>query len=157
MSQSSMKVLTKNKKAAHEYFLDDFLEAGIELTGTEIKSLRAHGCDLTDTYVTFRHDEAFVVGMHIAQYEKGTYFNHEPRRERKLLMHKHEIRRYAQKVQEKGLTVIVTRVYLKKGLAKVEIALGRGKKLYDKRESLKQKAIDREIDEAKKRSSRIRE
>ncbi|MGI6713976.1 MAG: SsrA-binding protein SmpB [Bacilli bacterium] len=154
MTKSNIRVLTKNAKAFHNYFLDDFLEAGIELTGTEIKSLRAHGCDLTDTYVTFRHGEAFVIGMHIAPYEKGTYFNHEPMRERRLLLHKHEIRRYAQKVQEKGLTVIVTRVYLKRGLAKVEIALGRGKKLFDKRETLKKRAIEREMDDARKRSSR---
>ena len=154
MTNSGLKVLTKNAKSFHNYFLDDFLEAGIELTGTEIKSLRAHGCDLNDTYVVFRHGEAWVIGMHIAPYEKGTYFNHDPLRERRLLLHKHEILRYSQKVQEKGLTVVVTKVYLTKGRAKIEIALGRGKKLFDKRETIKNRDAEREINRGRKHDGR---
>lgn len=154
MAGSANKVITKNAKAFHNFFLDDFLEAGIELTGTEIKSLRINGCDLSDTYIVFRHGEAFVIGMHIAPYDKGTYFNQEPLRERRLLLHKMEINRYSQKVKEKGLTVAVTKVYLSKGRAKLEIALGRGKKLYDKRDTIKARDAEREIERGRKTTGR---
>ena len=145
-------VLATNRKARFNYFLSDFLEVGIELKGTEIKSLRANGASLSDAYVTFKSGEAFVVNMHIAPYDFGNIFNHEPLRTRKLLLHAAEIKKYLGKTKEKGFTVLPVKVYLHHGKAKLEIALGKGKKLYDKRETIKQRDISRDLDRARKNS-----
>lgn len=139
MKQSGQKIIAKNSKASFNYFLSDFVECGIALVGTEIKAMRVHGASLNDAYVIIRNGEAYILNMHIAPYDKGNIFNHEPLRTRKLLLHKKEILKLGQKVKEKQFSLIPTKVYLKNGRAKVEIALGKGKKLYDKRESEKSK------------------
>ena len=137
----------KNKRAEHEYFLMDTLTAGIVLTGTEIKSIRNGKASLADSYCTFKGNELFVVGMHIAEYDKGTYNNHDPKRDRKLLLTDRELRKLNIKVQEKGLTIIPVLLFInEKGLAKLNIALARGKHYYDKRESLKTKDSKRDIE-----------
>ena len=146
MEKEGIKIIANNKKASYEYFLSDFLECGIVLQGTEIKSLRVNGASLSDSYVIIRNGEMFILGMNIAQYDKGNIFNHEPTRTRKLLLHKEEIEKYNRKVQEKGFTIMVSKIYFRNGKAKVEIALAKGKKLYDKREVEKNKSINREID-----------
>lgn len=138
-------IIVSNRKAHFNYELSDFLECGLELKGTEIKSLRIHGATLNDAYVVFRNDEAYVINMHIAPYEKGNIFNHDPLRTRKLLMHKKEIIKYRIEVDTTGKVLIPTRAYFKKGRAKLEIALGKPKKLFDKRESIKKKDQQREI------------
>ena len=144
--ESVIKIISNNKKAAFNYFLSDFTECGIELTGTEIKSLRANGCTLGDAYITFKNMEAFVINMHIPTYKQGNLFNHEPLRSRKLLMHKREIRWFIQKSKAEGYTVVPSKVYLKNGRAKIEIALAKGKKYHDKRETEKIRDMKREID-----------
>lgn len=137
----------KNKRAGHEYFLLDTLTAGIVLTGTEIKSIREGKASLSESYCMFKENELFVVGMHIAEYDKGTYNNHDPKRDRKLLLTARELRKLKIKVQEKGLTIIPVVLFVnEKGLAKVDIALARGKHYYDKRESLKTKDSKRDIE-----------
>ena len=146
MEKEGIKIIANNKKASYEYFLSDFLECGIVLQGTEIKSLRVNGASLSDSYVIIRNGEMFILGMNIAQYHKGNIFNHEPTRTRKLLLHKEEIEKYNRKVQEKGFTIMASKIYFRNGKAKVEIALAKGKKLYDKREVEKNKSINREID-----------
>lgn len=145
MEKEGIKIIANNKKASYEYFLSDFLECGIVLQGTEIKSLRVNGASLSDSYVIIRNGEMFILGMNIAQYDKGNIFNHEPTRTRKLLLHKEEIEKYNRKVQEKGFTIMASKIYFRNGKAKVEIALAKGKKLYDKREVEKNKSINREI------------
>ena len=140
---SEIKVLVNNSKAKFLYFLEDFLECGIELKGSEIKSIRHNGAGLRDSYVIFKNEEAFILNMHIAPYENGNSFNHEPNRTRKLLLHKKEIRRMSQKAKEKAMTIVPTKVYLKKGKVKVEIALAKGKKLFDKRETIKRRDDER--------------
>ncbi|MBN3035841.1 MAG: SsrA-binding protein SmpB [Bacteroidales bacterium] len=136
----------KNKKASFEYYLIERLVAGIQLTGTEIKSIREGKANLTDSYCVFREGELFVVNMHIAEYTMGTAYNHEPKRDRKLLLTQRELKRLSGKVNEKGMTVIPTLLYLnEKGLAKLEIALAKGKKLYDKRETIKTRDTIRDI------------
>lgn len=145
MEKEEIKLISSNKKAGYEYFLSDFLECGIELKGTEIKSLRVNGASLSESYVIIKHGEMIVLGLNIPQYDKGNIFNHEPLRSRKLLLHKKEIEKYFKKVQEKGFTIMATKIYLKRGKAKIEIALAKGKKLYDKREVEKNKSIKREI------------
>ena len=140
-------IIIKNKRAEHEYFLMDRITAGIVLTGTEIKSIRNGKASLADSYCSFKGDELFVVGMHIAEYDKGTYNNHDPKRDRKLLLTARELRKLKTKVQEKGLTIIPVVLFInEKGLAKVDIALARGKHYYDKRESLKTKDSKRDIE-----------
>ena len=146
MEKEGIKIIANNKKTSYEYFLSDFLECGIVLQGTEIKSLRVNGASLSDSYVIIRNGEMFILGMNIAQYDKGNIFNHEPTRTRKLLLHKEEIEKYNRKVQEKGFTIMASKIYFRNGKAKVEIALAKGKKLYDKREVEKNKSINREID-----------
>ncbi len=146
MEKEGIKIIANNKKASYEYFLSDFLECGIVLQGTEIKSLRVNGASLSDSYVIIRNGEMFILGMNIAQYDKGNIFNHEPTRTRKLLLHKEEIEKYNRKVQEKGFTIMASKIYFRNGKAKVEIALAKGKKLYDKREVEKNKSINTEID-----------
>ena len=141
---SDQKLVSSNKKAYHEYFLSNFVEAGLVLKGTEIKSLRINGCSLKDSYITIKNGEAYILGMNIAPYDKGNIFNHESLRTRKLLLHKKEIQKLHAKVKEKGFTIVCTKVYLSKGKAKIEIALAKGKALYDKKETQKQKDIIRE-------------
>ncbi len=137
----------KNKRAEHEYFLMDRLTAGIALTGTEIKSIRNGKASLAESYCTFKGDELFVVGMHIAEYDKGTYNNHDPKRDRKLLLTARELRKFKAKVQEKGFTIIPVLLFInEKGLAKLDIALARGKHYYDKRETLKTKDSKRDVE-----------
>ncbi len=138
------KIIATNRKAYYEYFLSDEIEAGIVLTGSEIKSIRKHGCSLADSYVIIKGGEVFILGMNIPPYEHGGLFNHEPTRTRKLLLHEKEIRKYSQKVKEKGFTIIATKVYLSRGRVKVEIALAKGKKLYEKKEVIKLRDIARE-------------
>lgn len=151
MEQKGIKVVTNNRKAGFNYFLSDFLECGIELTGTEIKSVRLNNVNLNDAYVVIRDGEAFIINMNIAQYDKGTVFNHDDLRKRKLLMHKQEIRKYEQRIIKDGYTIIPTKLYFKKGLCKVEIALAKGKKNFDKRETIKKRDVEREIAKATKR------
>ena len=145
MKQDSIKIIATNKKAHFNYFLSDFLECGIELRGTEIKSLRVHGCTIGDAYVIIRNGEAEVINMHISPYEQGNIFNHDPLRSRKLLLHKKEIKWFLEKITRDGYTIVPTKVYFRKGKAKVEIALAKGKKNYDKRETIKQRDIERDL------------
>lgn len=133
-----------NKKARHLYELSDFLEVGLSLTGPEVKSLRAGRVNFLDSYVDFRNGEAFVLSLHIAPYANAGYVPQEPDRPRRLLMHAAEIRQYAARVEQKGLTVVPVSLYFKHGKIKMEIALGRGKKLFDHRESLKRRAEERD-------------
>ncbi len=141
-----VKVLAQNKKAYHEYFVEDKYECGIVLVGTEVKSIRAGRVNLKDSYVKIKRGEAFVIGMHISPYEKGNIFNRDPFRERKLLLHKAELRRLARASQEQGFSIIPLSMYLKDGLVKMEIATAKGKKLYDKRESLAKRDAEREME-----------
>lgn len=139
----------KNKRASFEYFVLEQLTAGIVLTGTEIKSIREGKASLAESYCTFKNDELFVVGMHIAEYALGTYNNHEPKRDRKLLLTARELRKLKNKVQEKGLTIVPLTLFINdKGLAKLDIALARGKHYYDKRDTLKDRDTRREIEKA---------
>ena len=140
-----------NRKARHDYIIEEVLEAGLVLQGTEIKSLRKGKVQLKESYVSFNNGEAFVKGMSISQYENGTYNNHDETRERKLLLHKSQIRKLYNKVKTQGYTVIPTKIYLVNGKAKIEIALAKGKTLYDKRASDKERSIKREIQKATRR------
>ena len=152
-----IKIITNNSKALFNYFLEDFLECGIELKGSEIKSIRKTRASLQDAYVLFRNGEADLLNMHVAPYENGNIFNHEPNRTRKLLLHKKEIKKMEQKATEKALTVVPTKIYLKRGKLKVEIALAKGKKLYDKRETIKKRDDERMMAKAKKSSGKYDE
>lgn len=137
----------KNKKAFYEYFISDRIVAGIQLTGTEIKSIRNGKVNLTDAYCVFESLELFIKNMHIAEYVQGTYNNHEPKRSRKLLLNKRELSKLSIKTKEKGFTIVPLALFINnRGLAKLEIALAKGKHTYDKRESLKQKDSKREIE-----------
>lgn len=147
---SSIKVIALNRKARFNYFLSDELECGIALLGTEIKSLRKNSCNLTDSYVVFRGNEAEIINMHIPHYKEANIFNHDPLRSRKLLLHKRQIKQYQDKIKLQGYTVVPTKVYFKNGKAKVEIALAKGKKLYDKREAQKKQDDQRTIEKAMK-------
>ena len=140
-----MKVIARNKKASHDYFLLNTYEAGIVLRGTEIKSVRANKVNIGDAYCIIRNEEMFIVNMHIAKYDQGNLFNHDETRSRKLLLHKKEIIKIFNKIGQEALTIIPLKVYMEKGLAKVEIALAKGKKNYDKRQSLKEKDANRNI------------
>lgn len=139
-----------NRKAQHEYFFEDRFEAGIELVGTEIKSVRKGHVQLKDSYVSFIDGEAWIKEMHISPYEYGNRFNHDETRVRKLLLHKSEIRKLSEKVKLKGYTVVPTSMYFSKGRAKMEIALAKGKDLHDKRNTEKEKQAQREIQKAMK-------
>jgi SsrA-binding protein len=152
MRISSSDITIRNKKASHDYeFLDKYI-AGIKLTGTEIKSIRAGKATLTDSFCVFRDAELFIKGMHISEYWWGNLNNHDPLRERKLLLKSRELKKIERKVKEAGLTIIVIKVFInEKGLAKAEIAVSKGKKEYDKRETLKRKDSDRELDRIRKR------
>jgi len=145
-----MKLVSQNKKAFHDYFILDTYEAGIELKGTEIKSVRKGSVNLKDSFIRIKNDEAYIENMHIAPYEQGNRFNHEPLRTRKLLLHRKEIRKLQKEVKENGLTIVPTKLYFHTSKLKVEIALARGKKLYDKRQDLKTKDAKRDIEKALK-------
>ena len=136
MGKESVKLIANNKKAYHDYFIDEVYEAGIELAGTEVKSLRMGHGSIKEAFVRIDHGEVMLYGMHISPYEKGNIFNRDPRRERKLLLHKQEINKLLGKIKEKGYTIVPLRVYFKGSLVKVEIGLARGKKLYDKRHDI---------------------
>ena len=140
-----MKVICTNKKATFEYFVLDKYEAGIKLTGTEIKSVRAGKCNINDSYVIIRNGTPYILGMHISKYEQGNLFNHDETRTRKLLMHKSQIKKLNNKVILEGYTLIPLKIYFVKGRAKVLIGLCKGKKNYDKRESIKERDINREM------------
>ncbi len=144
--ESNFKVVATNRKASHEYFLLERIEAGIALQGSEIKSIRAGQMSLAEAYIRVDGDQAWLEDAHIAPYEHAGIFNHEPRRPRKLLLHKKQIRQLWNQVRQKGVTIIPLRVYLKEGRAKVEIAVAKGKKLYDKRETIAKRDAEREIE-----------
>ena len=144
------KLICQNKKAWHNYFIEDKYEAGIALLGTEVKSLRDGKANLGDSYAKIQKGEVFLVDAHISAYRFGNRFNHDPLRSRKLLLHRREIRRLIGKVQEKGLTLIPLRLYFSDGRAKVELGLAKGKKLFDKRENLKRKTMEREMERGRK-------
>jgi SsrA-binding protein len=144
-SEGEAKQIATNRKAYHDYFLEDTYEAGIALTGTEIKSVRAARVNLRDGFVILRNREAWLVNVHISPYDFGNRENHEPRRERKLLLHRQELRKLQSKVSERGWTIVPLRMYLKDGRAKVEIALVRGKRLYDKKDAIAERDADREL------------
>lgn len=146
MKTGAIKIISQNKKASFNYFLSDFTECGVALLGTEIKSLRSKGCSILDSYVVIRNREAEIVNMHIPEYDKGNIFNHDPLRTRKLLLHKKEILWFENKIKTGGFTIVATKVYFSKGKAKVEIALAKGKKNYDKRETIKKRDLQREMD-----------
>ena len=148
------KLIATNKKAFHEYFILEKLEAGVSLVGTEVKSIREGRINLKDSYAHIREGEAFLFNCHISPYSHGNRQNHEPTRTRKLLLQRKEIRKLIGKTQEKGLTLVPIRVYLKRGLVKIELGLVRGKKLYDKRETEKRKETDREARAAMKHGRR---
>ncbi len=144
-SEGETKPVATNRKAFHDYFLEDTYEAGIALTGTEIKSVRAARVNLRDGFVILRNREAWLVNVHISPYDFGNRENHEPRRERKLLLHSQELRKLQAKVSERGWTIVPLRMYLKDGRAKIEIALVRGKRLYDKKDAIAERDADREL------------
>lgn len=139
MSKDTMKLVANNKKAYHDYFIEDKYEAGIVLHGTEVKSLRLGKCSVKESFIRIENGEIFVYGMHISPYEKGNIFNKDPLRVKKLLLHKMEINKLTGKVAEKGCTLVPLQVYFKDGKAKMEIGLARGKKLYDKRQDIAKK------------------
>jgi len=144
------KAIAVNRRARHDYFIDESFEAGIVLVGSEVKSLREGRANLTDGYARISRGEVFLVNAHISHYAAANMFNHEPTRTRKLLMHKKEIGRLTGKVKERGLTLIPLKLYFKEGMAKVELGLARGKKNYDKRDSIKEKAVRREMERTMK-------
>jgi len=151
-SDSGEKLIASNKKAFHDYHVLDKYEAGMELTGTEVKSLRDKGATLKDSYIIFKAGEAFLFGAHISPYSHGNRENHDPERTRRLLLHHREIEKLESQVVEKGLTIVPLRLYFKGGRVKAEIAVVRGKKLYDKRETEKKREADREAAVAMKRA-----
>lgn len=146
MTREAIKTVAQNKKARHDYFIEETYEAGIELTGTEVKSIRLGKVNLRDSYAYIKNSEVFISGMHISPYEKGNIFNKDPLRDRKLLLHKYEINKLIGYTQQKGLTLVPLQVYFKKGRAKVELAVAKGKKLFDKRQDIAARDAKREID-----------
>ncbi len=142
----SGKLIANNKKAYHDYFIDETYETGVALHGTEVKSMRMGKCSIKESFVRIENGEVFVYGMHVSPYEKGNLFNKDPLRVKKLLMHRYEIDKLEGKIKEKGYTLVPLQVYFKKGRVKVEIGLARGKKLYDKRESIAKKDARRETE-----------
>ena len=148
--EKAIKIISENKKARHDYFVEDIFEAGIELFGTEVKSLRQGKTNLKDSHIIIRGGEMFVIGMHISPYEKGNIFNKDPMRTRKLLMHRREIDRLFGKMKIDGYTLIPLKAYFKNGFVKIEVALCKGKKLHDKRQDQAIKDINRAIDRATK-------
>lgn len=146
MAKESVKLIANNKKAYHDYFIEDTYEAGICLVGTEVKSLRMGKCSIKESFIRIENGEVIVYGMHISPYEKGNIFNKDPLRPRKLLLHRYEINKITGKIAEKGYTLVPLRVYFKGSLTKVEIGLAKGKKLYDKRQDIAKKDMRREAE-----------
>lgn len=144
--KTGIKLIANNKKAFHDYFIEDTYEAGIALAGTEVKSLRMGKCSVKEAFVRIERGEVYVYGMNISPYEKGNIFNKDPLRVRKLLLHKYEINKIEAKIKEKGFTLVPLKVYFKDSLVKVEIGLARGKKLYDKRDDIAKKDLKREAE-----------
>lgn len=148
MPKGAGKVIAQNKKAYHEFFIEETFEAGIVLQGTEIKAIRAGRVNLKDSYAQIKNGEIFLFGMHISPYEQGNRYNHDPLRTRKLLLHKKEISKLIGETKEAGYSIVPVKLYLKNGFAKVLIGLAKGKKKYDKREDLKKKEAKRDIERA---------
>lgn len=146
MGKESKKIIANNKKAFYDYFIEDKYEAGIELVGTEVKSLRMGKCSIKEAFVRIQKGEVFIYGMHISPYEKGNIFNRDPLRARKLLLHRYEIRKIEGQIAQKGYTMVPLNVYLKGSLMKVEIGLAKGKKQYDKRQDIAKKDQRREAE-----------
>ena len=151
---SNLKIITVNRKAYHDYTIEENFEAGIVLKGTEIKSVRDGKINIRDSYARPEGDEMWLYNSHIASYKAGSYYNHEPDRRRKLLLHRKEINYLAGQVVRKGLTIVPLKVYIKGGVAKVELGVARGKKLYDKKESIARRESDREIERSFKHKVR---
>lgn len=152
--KEAVKLAAQNKKAYHDYFIDETYEAGIALSGTEVKSIRAGAVNMKDSYCTIEQGEMYVTGIHISPYEKGNRFNCEPLRDRKLLMHKREILKLFGQVGKEGYTLVPLKMYFKGSRVKVEVGLCKGKKLYDKRDTLAKKEAARDIDRAMKQKNR---
>lgn len=146
MAKDSIKMIANNKKARHDYFIEDTFEAGIVLHGTEVKSLRMGKCSVKESFIRVENGEVYIYGMHISPYEKGNIFNKDPLRVKKLLLHKYEINKMLGKMAQQGYTIVPLNVYLKGSLVKVEIGLARGKKLYDKRQDIAKKDMKREAE-----------
>ncbi len=146
MAKTEKKLIANNKKAYHDYFLEERYEAGVALHGTEVKSLRMGKCSIKESFIRIDNGEVFLYGMHISPYEKGNIFNRDPLRPKKLLLHRSEIRKLTGKIAEKGYTIVPVEVYLKGSLVKVDISLARGKKLYDKRQDIAKKDMRREAE-----------
>jgi SsrA-binding protein len=145
-----IKTVATNKKAYHEFFISDTVEAGIVLAGTEVKSIRAGNLNFRDCYASIKGGEVFLVGMHVSPYEQGNIFNKDPMRERKLLLHKSEIRKLLARIQQEGLTLVPTKIYFKGNKLKIEIGVAKGKKLYDKRQTAAERDAKRNIDRSLK-------
>lgn len=146
MSKESVKLIANNKKAYHDYFIENKYEAGVALHGTEVKSIRMGKCSIKESFIRIEKGEVFVYGMHISPYEKGNIFNKDPLRPKKLLLHREEINKMEGKISEKGFTLVPLQVYLKGSLVKVEIGIAKGKKLYDKRQDIAKKDMRREAE-----------
>jgi len=146
MVKEVKKVIAQNKKARHDYFIEQTIEAGIVLSGTEVKSVRLGKVNLKDSYAVVKDGEVFIYGMHISPYEQGNIFNKDPLRDRKLLLHRYEINKLIGYIQQKGMTLVPTQLYFLNGRVKLELGIGKGKKLYDKREDIAKKDAEREID-----------
>lgn len=154
MVKEAKKVVAQNKKARHDYFIEQTIEAGIVLSGTEVKSIRAGKVSLKDSYANVKNGEVFVQSMHISPYEQGNIFNKDPLRDRKLLLHRFEINKLIGYIQQKGMTLVPLEIYFKRGKVKVELGIGKGKKLYDKREDIAKKDAEREIERRLKENFR---
>jgi len=154
MSKEAKKTIAQNKKARHDYFIEQTFEAGIVLSGTEVKSIRQGKVTIKDSYALVKNGEVFIIGMHVSPYEQGNIFNKDPLRDRKLLLHRYEINKLIGSIQQKGMSLVPIELYFKNGKVKLELGLGKGKKLYDKREDLAKRDAMREIDRRIKESSR---
>lgn len=154
MPKGKGNAIAQNKKASHDYFIEETIEAGIVLNGTEIKSIRKGKVQLKDSYIQIRNGEAWVSNMHISPYEQGNIFNHDPIRTRKLLLHKNQIRQLNYDIKREGYTIVPLKMYIKDGYAKLLIGLGKGKKNYDKRQDLKKKDAKRDVDRAMRERNR---
>jgi SsrA-binding protein len=154
MEKEEIKVIAQNKKARHDFFIEQTLETGIVLSGTEVKSIRQGKVNLKDSYATVENGEVILSGMHISPYEQGNIFNKDPMRDRKLLLHKYEIRKLIGYIQQKGLTLVPLQLYFKKGRVKLELGVAKGKKLHDKRDDIAERDAKREIDRKLKESFR---
>ena len=155
MAEKGIKVIAQNKKVRHDYFIEETYEAGIVLVGTEVKSIRLGKVNIRDSYASIKDGEVYLYNMHISPYEKGNIFNRDPLRTRKLLLNRREINKLTGYVQQRGYTLVPTKVYLKRGLVKIELAVARGKKIYDKRESIARRDAERAMERAFRERQRI--